>query len=155
MTRSVFETSLPAESILHSRIAATDFLDCYAVQCSVPVRQAAETITNFPRWAGALLLLRKVITAPFGLSNDGPSAADKIGPFPVEIETPNELVAGFNDKHLDFRVSVISRDGKVYLATWVHTHNVGGRIYLSCILPFHILIARNALNRVAAGRASQ
>ena len=31
---------------------------------------------------------------------------DIIGIFPVVSETPERLVAGFNDKHLDFRVVV-------------------------------------------------
>ena len=84
------------------------------------------------------------------MSQDGPDAADKLGPFPVELETETELVAGFNDKHLDFRVSVMSRDGQVSLATWVHPHNFGGRLYLALIMPFHIMIARNALARVAS-----
>ncbi|MEM7636150.1 MAG: DUF2867 domain-containing protein, partial [Pseudomonadota bacterium] len=70
--------------------------------------------------------------------------------FPVETETARELIAGFNDKHLNFRVSVLSQDGRVFLATWVHPHNIGGRLYLKTILPFHILIARNALARVGA-----
>ena len=60
-----------------------------------------------------------------------------------------EVVAGFDDKHLNFRVSVFSEEGHVHLATWVHPHGLAGRIYLSLILPFHILIARDALARVA------
>lgn len=113
-------------------------------------RQAALVITSFPRWAQFLLSIRRVVTAPFGLSNDGPESDDKVGIFPVESETNHELVAGFNDKHLNFRVSVISQHGQVFLATWVHTHNLGGRLYLKAILPFHILIAREALARVRA-----
>lgn len=93
--------------------------------------------------------LRRILTTPFGLSNDGPSAEDKVGAFPVELDTENEFVAGFDDKHLNFRVSVISQSGCVYLGTWVHTNNLGGRAYLFAILPFHVLIARNALKRVA------
>ena len=146
----VTATELPAESLLHERVAARDFLDCYAVAADLPPRRAAEVITDFPGWARLLLLLRKVLTAPFGLSNDGPAAADKVGIFPVETETGRELIAGFNDRHLDFRVAVVSRDGRVFLATWVHPHNLAGRLYLKAILPFHILIARDALARVGA-----
>jgi len=153
MASRIITTILPSKSILNDRISSTDFLDCYAVSSSLPPRRAAEIITNFPRWACALLFFRRVITAPFGLSNDGPPADDKIGPFPVEFESKTELVAGFNDKHLDFRVSVISQEGRVFLATWVHPHNIGGRFYLTCIVPFHVLIARDALNRVAADAA--
>jgi len=75
---------------------------------------------------------------------------DNVGIFPVETETDDELIAGFNDKHLNFRVSVISKGGRVYLATWVHPHNIAGRLYLKTIMPFHVAISRNALARVAA-----
>ncbi|MFT5343298.1 MAG: hypothetical protein ACI9BH_002517 [Paracoccaceae bacterium] len=106
-----------------------------------------------------------MVTAPFGLSNDGPKSddpesddpesADKVGIFPVESAGSHEVIAGFNDWHLDFRVAVISNAGRVHLATWVHPHNFGGRVYLAGILPFHILIARNALKRVAQASTNQ
>lgn len=146
----VTATELPAHSLLGERVASTDFLDCYCVASDLPARRAAEVITDFPGWARFLLRIRRVVTSPFGLSNDGPAAPDKVGVFPVETETHRELIAGFNDKHLNFRVSVVSQDGRVFLATWVHPHNIGGRLYLKTILPFHILIARNALARVGA-----
>lgn len=75
--------------------------------------------------------------------------ADRIGIFPVKQETENELIAGFDDKHLNFRVSVLSNQGQISLATWVAPHNMGGKIYLAVIMPFHIAIARNPLARVA------
>lgn len=149
-TAGVTATELPAHSLLGKRVGSTDFLDCYCVASHLSPRRAAEVITDFPGWARFLLHIRRIVTSPFGLSNDGPAAPDKVGVFPVESETGRELIAGFNDKHLDFRVSVISEDGRVHLATWVHPHNIGGRIYLKTILPFHILIARNALARVGA-----
>jgi len=140
--------NLPADSQLHARVGENDFLDCYCVEANMPPRQAADVITDFPGWADFLLLIRRIVTTPFGLSNDGPDAEDKMGVFPVEIENSNELIAGFNDKHLNFRVSVISQGGQVFLATWVHTHNIGGKLYLKAIMPFHIAIVRNALQRV-------
>lgn len=149
----VTATDLPADSLLHDRVAAKDFVDCYSVASDLSPRQAAGIITDFPRWARALLYFRRLLTAPFGLSNDGPAADDKIGIFPVEAESDRELIAGFDDRHLNFRVSVVSQGGRVFLATWVHPHNVGGWLYLKIILPFHILIARNALTRVAKAPA--
>jgi len=149
MMNKVQDTKLPTDSVLHDRISSTDFIDCYVVESTLPSREAAEIIVQFPGWARILLNVRKVVTAPFGLLNDGPPSEDKVGPFPVELDTEKELVAGFDDKHLNFRVSVISQAGKVYLATWVHPHNIGGRLYLFGIFPFHIMIARDALKRVA------
>ncbi|WP_299648055.1 DUF2867 domain-containing protein [uncultured Tateyamaria sp.] len=145
---------LSPDSALHAHMQSGDFLDCYCVASTATPRAAAEIITAFPGWAQILVKLRALITAPFGLSQDGPKAEDKLGPFPVESETGTELIAGFDDKHLNFRVSVRSENGKVSLATWVHPHNIGGRIYLAGIMPFHVLIVRNALARVArSGRA--
>lgn len=155
MSASVSSVPLPATSALHARVSEIDFLDCYSVAADLPPRQAADIITDFPGWARVLLQIRRLVTAPFGLSNDGPDAADKVGIFPVESESNTEVIAGFNDRHLNFRVSVISDAGRVFLATWVHPHNFGGRLYLKAILPFHILISRNALKRVAQISASQ
>ncbi len=147
-TPNVTAIDLPPTSALHERIQTSDFIDCYQTTAEISPRKAAQTIVDFPGWAKGLLHIRKLITTPFGLRQNGPAAPDKLGPFPVESETPTEIIAGFNDKHLDFRVSVIAQDGKVSLATWVHTHNIGGRVYLALILPFHIAIAKNALLRV-------
>lgn len=145
------KAKLPAESRLHGYVKPGDFLDCYRVQSTLPALVAARIIVDFPPWAKALVALRGILTAPFGLLNDGPGDSNsKLGPFPVEHSSDTEVVAGFNDKHLDFRVSVFSAADQVSLATWVRPHNIGGRGYLAAIMPFHILIARNALGRVAA-----
>ncbi len=144
----VTAVDLPEQSLLNRRIKPGDFIDCYRVNSKLSPRKAAEIICTFPAWAELLVSIRGVLTRPFGLSNEGPEADDKLGAFPVEYESDYELIAGFDDKHQDFRVSVIADDGHVYLATWAHQHNVAGKLYIRAIMPFHILIARNALNRV-------
>jgi hypothetical protein len=146
----VTATELPLQSRLHRLIGDRDFLDCYSVAANMSPRDAANIITDFPGWAKLLLRIRRLLTTPFGLSNDGQQAEDKVGIFPVESADQRELIAGFNDAHLNFRVSVFSDQGRVFLATWVHPHNFGGRFYLTAIMPFHILIVKNALTRVAA-----
>lgn len=148
-TARVTAIDLPDDSALHKYVQHGDFLDCYSVASNLSARAAAEIIVTFPGWVRFLQGVRGVITLPFGLSQDGPKAQDKLGPFPVELTSDREVIAGFDDKHLEFRVSVISQNGCVFLATWVHPHNVGGRIYLAAIMPFHIMVVRNALARVA------
>jgi len=150
MMTHVTACRLPPFSELHERFQPGDVLACYGVSSPLPPRAAAEVITDFPGWAKALVMLRNAVTAPFGLRTGGDDTADRVGIFPVERETDQELIAGFNDKHLDFRVSVTAQDGRVTLATWVRPHNIGGRVYLNAIMPFHVLIARNALARVGA-----
>lgn len=147
----VFVRPLPPLSSLHRRFGPGDFLDCYAVQSSLAARPAAEIIAAFPGWVRALVTVRRVLTAPLGLKNSLPDGTeDAVGVFPVEKDSESEVLAGFNDKHLDFRVSVVSDDGLVHLATWARPHNAAGRMYLRTIMPFHVAIARNALARVAA-----
>ncbi len=77
-----------------------------------------------------------------------------MGIFPVISETPDRLVAGLNDKHLDFRLVVdVARSGagqQVTATTLVKMHNRLGRAYLTVILPFHRLIVASMLRRIAA-----
>lgn len=149
MSSTVRRSELAHDSALRALVQPGDFVDCFSVASDMPARAAAEVITDFPAWAQGLMALRNLAMSPFGLRTEGAGDKDRIGIFPVTHETPDEVVAGFDDRHLDFRVSVTSQDGRVSLATWVHRHNLGGRLYLAVILPFHILIARNALARVA------
>ncbi len=110
-----------------------------------------------PRWVEALTSLRNLLVTPFGLKTSGESRtapSEMIGIFPIVSETPDRLVAGFNDKHLDFRVVVdVATSGalrNVTATTLVLTHNRLGRTYLAIILPFHRLIVRTLLRQVAA-----
>src|ERR1700739_721531 len=122
-----------------------------------PRHAAEKMLGHSPRWIERLLALRNFLVSPFGLKK--PVAAetvsvDSIGIFPVMSETPGRLVAGLNDKHLDFRVVVdiaTSGDGqRITATTLVLTHNLLGRIYLAIILPFHRLVVRALLQQVAA-----
>ena len=83
----------------------------------------------------------------------GAGTPETIGIFPVVSETPDRLVAGFNDRHLDFRVvvDVVGADGSrhVTATTLVLTHNLLGRTYLAIIMPFHRLIVPAMLRQVA------
>lgn len=145
----VSTASLSPDSALFDVLAPGDFLDCYSVESPCSAREAAEIITQFPSWVSALMSLRGRLVAPFGLANEAPEGVATVGPFPLISETPEEIVVGFNDSHLNFRISIRGHGGRVSIATWVHTHNLGGRAYLTAIMPFHILLSRNALARVA------
>lgn len=142
-------------------LAGAQFADAFGLDIdgrTLDARQAAERmIGRSPRWIDALVTLRNILVAPFGLKTSGAGASmprDMIGIFPVISETPDRLVAGFNDSHLDFRVvvDVATHDAgqQVTATTLVLTHNWLGRAYLATILPFHRLIVRTMLRQVAA-----
>jgi Protein of unknown function (DUF2867) len=141
-------------------LAGAQFMDAYRLELdgeNLDARQAAmRMMARAPRWVDALLVLRNVIVAPFGLKTSAAERAprDIIGIFPVVSETPERLVAGFNDRHLDFRVVVdVATAGarqSVTATTLVLTHNWLGRTYLKTIMRFHRLVVRAMLAQVAA-----
>ncbi len=142
-------------------LAGAQFSDAFSVvvDCTaLDARHAAEKMLGqSPRWIERMLALRNFLVSPFGLKKPVPAgtgAVDTIGIFPVMSETPRRLVAGLNDKHLDFRVVVdITPSGhgqRVTATTLVLTHNLLGRIYLTIILPFHRLVVRALLRQIAA-----
>ena len=141
-------------------LAGAQFADAYRVAIEgtqVNARRAAEKMfARGPRWAEALLALRNILVRPFGLKTSGegePAPGGVIGLFPVVSETADRLVAGFNDRHQDFRVVIDvapSAGGQeITTTTLVRTHNWLGRIYLAIVLPFHRLIVRNMLQRAS------
>ena len=140
-------------------LPGAQFADSFSVAVgdSVDARRAAETmILQQARWIKMLIALRNGLVTPFGLKT--PVAGDRrdrstIGFFPVVSELPERLVAGLNDSHLDFRlvVDVAGKAGRrsVTATTLVLTHNLLGRTYLAIILPFHRVIVRSMLQRLA------
>jgi Protein of unknown function (DUF2867) len=142
-------------------LAGAQFVDAYRLYVegqALDARQAAmRMMARAPRWVDALVVLRNIIVAPFGLKTSGEDRRvprEIIGIFPVVSETPERLVAGFNDKHLDFRVVIdVATSGpkqSIIATTMVRTHNWLGRTYLAIIMPFHRLVVRAMLRQVAA-----
>jgi hypothetical protein len=142
-------------------LPGAQFADAYRIEVddlTLNARQAAERmIARQPRWAEALVTLRNILVTPFGLKTSGASTSaprEMVGIFPIVSERPDRLVAGFNDKHLDFRLVVdVAASGarrNVTATTLVLTHNWLGRTYLAIIMPFHRLIVRALLRQVAA-----
>lgn len=140
-------------------LAGAQFADAFRIEirdCELDARCAAERMmARQPRWAEALLSLRNFLVAPLGLKTSGATPAtprDMIGIFPVVSETPDRLVAGFNDSHLDFRIVVdVTAPGgvrQVTATTLVKTHNRLGRTYLAIVMPFHRLIVPALLRQV-------
>jgi len=141
-------------------LAGAQFIDAFAIDVEgrgLDARSAATAMMGrSPRWIEGLLRLRNLLVAPFGLKTSGHSETiprETIGIFPILTETSDRLVAGFNDKHLDFRVVVdvatSSATQQVTATTLVKTHNRLGHLYLAIILPFHRLIVPAMLRQVA------
>ena len=103
------------------------------------------------------MLLRDMLVRPLGLRtrhDEVVAQTPRIGSFPVLSQTPQRVVMGLDDRHLDFRlaVDVAALDAQrreVTATTLVRTHNRLGRVYLALILPFHRRIVPGIMARLA------
>lgn len=151
-------TAVESDNGLRALLPGAQFSDAFSTTVdgtSLTARQAAERMfARSPRWITALMALRDAIVGPFGLKTEEVArrATDKVGMFPVVSETPDRLVAGLDDRHLDFRVVVdVATTGsrqRVTATTLVLTHNRLGRTYLATIMPFHRLIVPAMLRQI-------
>lgn len=140
-------------------LSGAQFIDAFRAEVGATQLSAREACTRMvlhgPRWIDALTRLRNILVTPFGLKKSGEGAyapGGLIGLFPVVSETPERLVAGFDDYHLNFRI-VVDVAGEatlrhVTVTTLVKTNNVLGRTYLALITPFHKLVARSMMGSI-------
>ena len=170
----VIECDVPSSSALsRDLIRNAYFRDSYRVTLARPGLGIVEIFFalfgHTPFWMKSLLIVRNAAARLFGL--EAPSVGeiirpavrsayrvgDKIGPWPIFFIDDNEIVAGRNNKHLDFRVSVLKTlDGEttsVVVSTICTVHNLFGKIYLFVIVPFHRSGVRSLMrNAVVAKR---
>jgi hypothetical protein len=147
--------------------AGADLLDSYAIVLPPatpgdPAILADRLLSHPPAWTRFLMGLRDRLMAPLGVKTSGAvlraGAIDgrpRIAFFPVLSQSATEVVLGFDDRHLDFRTSVLvepstqAGPARLVATTAVRCHNRLGRIYLTTIRPFHELIVRSSLDRLA------
>jgi hypothetical protein len=156
---------IPPEVDAGPVLSGAQFIDSFRIEVpgrDIDARAAAERMmSKSALWIETLMRLRHMIVTPFGLKTSGQHEnppRETIGLFPVLTQTPDRLVAGFNDKHLDFRVVIdvaAAETGpnsgqQVTATTLVRTHNRFGRIYLAVITPFHRLIVPAMLRKIVA-----
>jgi hypothetical protein len=153
----------PPESRLAPLYSAATFVDAFAIalppEATDDIDALARAVLGQPApWARMLMRVRDTVMARFGVKtareiHRGPTGAGRIGFFPILDTTPNELIVGEEDRHLDFHVSVLRRPSdtgaRLVTTTIVQCHNALGRTYLIAIAPFHRLIVRSNLRRAA------
>ncbi|MDR1973599.1 MAG: DUF2867 domain-containing protein [Bacteroidales bacterium] len=143
---------VPDGSMISVGFENPDYVDTYRIMKSTDynIEQITEAIFRLPRWAKRLMKLRDFIVKPFGLKTkkDG-SANQKF--FTVITQTENEIVMGENDTHLNFRVSVLADREKnfIYVTTLVRYNNFLGRVYFLPVKPFHGIIVKSLMFRLA------
>lgn len=166
------ETIVPAPSALAKSLSDAYFHDAWAI---APADGNASALAMFlnvtagtPGWVNTLMTLRNRVVSLVGLKNLGtlsgldphkPASAyrigDRVGIFTLFANTPDEVLLGDKDKHLDVMLSVHksvdARSGQVLatVSTVVHVHNWLGRLYMLPVTPMHRLIAPAVLRGAA------
>ena len=171
---SVVECQVPVSSVLdRALVDAAYFRDSYRAPLTRADLGMVEIFFalfgHTPLYVKLLLIVRNAAARLAGL--DAPSVSeilrparhpryavgDRIGPWPVFAISDSEIVAGRDNKHLDFRLSVLKQhegaDASVTVSTICSVHNRAGRIYLFFIVPFHRFGVRGLMRRaIQSGR---
>ena len=97
----------------HPALPSANWADRYEVQIPQSDLTAIEitrmAFAEFPQWGRMLLRVRNVFAGLVGLKTSGdktPRTLEMIGMFPVLQQTDRQVVLGFDDTHLDFRVVI-------------------------------------------------
>jgi len=155
--------ALPPESKLVALSSNADLVDAFAVtlpaDLTLDIDAAAHAVFGNPAlWFRMLLACRDRLVAPFGIKTSAnlrdelqARSTPHIDFFPILSRDSHELVIGADDRHLDFRTSVLLREPatgakrELIVTTVVHCHNILGHVYLTAISPFHKLVVRSSL----------
>ena len=159
---------LPTQSAVATVYESTNLADAFAIQLPLGTSSDPEVLWRFlisqqPPWIGWLTNMRDAIVACFGLKTakhlatlSSEAKSDRLGIFKVYGKSENEIVLGEDDKHLDFRLSVLrtpdlspTLGGQLIVSTVVHCHNLLGRAYILVIAPFHRQVVKASLHRAA------
>ena len=154
----VMECGVPSGSMVACDLAGNSYFeDSYRAPLSDPERGVIDiffaVFGHKPLWIKLLLVARNAAARIAGLEvptvgeimnpafKTDYRVGEKIGPWPIFFLGENEIVAGRNNTHIDFRVSVLkSVEGEgasIVVSTVCTVHNVFGKIYLFVIGPFH------------------
>ncbi|MGJ4929620.1 DUF2867 domain-containing protein [Bradyrhizobium sp. HKCCYLS2038] len=169
---AIQETSFPIVSLIdQALLLRCDYRESIAIDLSrpdvCPVDAFFAIFGHRPGWLKAILIVRNALVAPFGLEvtsrrdllsvarkSDYAEGESLVG-WTIFAHTPDELIVGRNNAHLDFRVSLLrddpKRQARMVISTVCDAHNAFGVAYLKAVLPFHKRGFRWLISRARAG----
>ena len=153
---------IPVQSNITGMYSSIHLADGYAIALPAAASTDPEVLARFmfahqPAWISKLMGVRDTLVAWLGLKTgkhlktlEHAARAERVGIFKIYSRSDTEIVVGEDDKHLDFRVSVLRSSGPTLtVSTVVHCHNLLGRVYLVVIAPFHRMVVKASLRRAA------
>lgn len=164
---------LPANTVLTRDAHRYGYHDSYVVALGPGAVSVDDVVPAFfrapPPWFDPLLRLRNRLVTVFGLKTGSMEVGairppfrvgQSIGLFRIVERTDDEIVFGEDDRHLDFRVSLLlertSHGTNLAVSSVVRINNALGRFYFAAVKPFHRLLvpimAQNTARLLRAAR---
>lgn len=173
MRMKIKKIEFPQKSVLAKDKKDFDYVDSFAGELmsshsNIDISEVGKAFfISGPKWGKKMFAFRNKVVSLFGLKtgveSDKTQADDhfqcevgeRMGIFTVFEKTENEIILGEDDKHLDFRVSLLfdkTRDDNteksLTISTTVKFHNWLGVLYFLPVRPFHSLIVPVMLKNV-------
>lgn len=160
------KNEIPVHSLLYPVLNEYSYADSFTapIRCQdvASWELIAALFHSAPPWFDRLALLRDRIVYVFGLKT-GDSDPKKVEPpyrvgqrigfFRILQISDNEVVLGEDDRHLDFRTSLLvvnqETGARLTVSTLVETKNSLGTAYFSIVKHFHRLIVPIMVERMA------
>jgi hypothetical protein len=155
----VLECDIPSASSLDCALLKSAYYrDSYRGPLSNAHADIADVFIGIfghhPWWMKTAIVFRNAIVSLFGLETSAASeifrcpidkrhyaVGEKIGPWSIYHLTQDELIVGRDNRHLDFRLSLLkandAHEASVAVSTVCKTHNFFGKAYLFFVVPFH------------------
>lgn len=163
MISKIVACPLPSNSIIQSSFPAIDYDDAFIGNFSflddLSIEECVHAFfESAPNWVRKLIGFRDTLVRIFGLKSSGvinqkPQEANfkvevgnGLGLFKIIEKSDREVMMGEDDKHLNFRVSLLltrednSNNYNLTIATAVKMKNLWGKLYFLPVKPIHKLI---------------
>lgn len=168
------QADIPNLSILKKDEKSFHYIDSFQSQCVTKQTDCDISsigklfLSSSPKWADYLMSIRDKLVGVFGLKTAGKLTTEQKNPDNFKFEpgeqfdifklldrSENEIILGENDKHLNFRVSLLLEEDtnevdkkKLTITTAVKFNNLSGKLYFIPVKPFHKLIVRSTLKKI-------
>ncbi|MBV8324934.1 DUF2867 domain-containing protein [Chryseobacterium sp.] len=168
------KTEFPATSVLFKGKNDFDYIDSFVgdlPDChrKIDIAEIGKAFfTSGPKWGKKMFAFRNKVVGLLGLKTGSETdqlkdaehftceVGERVGLFKVFDKTENEIILGEDDKHLDFRISLLFNGHQnlpdhhsLTISTTVKYHNWLGVLYFLPVRPFHKLIVPALLKNIA------
>ena len=172
LQRSVHHVPLPAAGSLTRNYDGAALAEAHAV--CLPTRASRDSFKTAQKLLGSLPLWFRALSGIWGLMtigkhapgfgnsqrSDGTRRVVHIGDLHIYSYLPDEIIVGWETKHLSFRIGVLlkaatsTQTSEMIVTTAAHCHDSLGKKYLRVISPFYRSAIRSRLRHFATSEWS-